>query len=223
MTRLPSAVVWRRWVAANSLGELLGLGATLALGATLFSGIADAQGAGPVVLTALLMTSTGALEGFIVGWAQWTVLRYAVPAIARRTWVISTIVGAVLAWMLGSIPMAIAGLSGSSAPASAVEPPQALVLIFASALGLAAGLILSIAQWWVLRNHVTRAWRWLPANAVAWAVGMPLIFAGIDLVERMGQPLYAVLALGSTIALTGAIVGAIHGVALVAFIPRHST
>ncbi|NIS67671.1 MAG: hypothetical protein GTO12_01575 [Proteobacteria bacterium] len=220
MKPIPTGVVWRRWVIVNSLGELLGLGATLALGATLFSSVTDAQGTGPALLTALLMTATGALEGLIVGWAQWSVLRYAVAGITRRSWVVATIVGAILAWMLGSIPMTVAGLSGASASAVAEEPPQALVLILAAALGLGAGLILSVAQWRVLKGHVNRAWRWLPANALAWAAGMPLIFAGIDLAQKVDQPFYAILAIGSIIAIAGALVGAIHGVALIAFIPN---
>lgn len=220
MTHLPANVVWRRWIIANSLGELVGLGATLALGTTLFSGVAEMQGVGPALLTAFLMTATGALEGIIVGWAQWSVLRYAITGITRRTWIVATIVGGVLAWMLGSIPMTIAGLSSGSASSVAEEPPQAFVLLLAAALGLGAGLILSVAQWWVLRDHVTRAWRWLPANALAWGAGMPLIFAGIDFAQKLDQIFFAILAMGLIIAIAGAIVGAIHGVALVAFIPQ---
>ncbi|NIM94513.1 MAG: hypothetical protein GTO18_12500 [Anaerolineales bacterium] len=222
MTQISTGHVWRRWVIANSLGELLGLGATLAIGATLFSGVAEAQGIGPTLLTAVLMTATGALEGFIVGLAQWSVLRFTVAGITRRMWVVATIVGAVLAWLLGSIPMTIAGLSIESTTSGTEEPPQALVLILAAVLGLAAGLILSVAQWRVLRGNVTRAWRWLPANALAWAAGLPLIFAGINQAQEVDQVFYAILIMGSTLVVAGGVVGAIHGVALIAFIPRQS-
>ncbi|MDH7485434.1 MAG: hypothetical protein QHJ81_04065 [Anaerolineae bacterium] len=202
---------------ANCLGELVGLGSTFAIGVGLFSGLSDAPGPGPALVSAALMTATGALEGVIVGLAQWSVLRRAIASVSRRTWVAATVIGAVIAWLCGSIPMTLASLSADSASPAMQEPPQAIVLLLASGLGLVAGLILSAAQWAALRRHVGRAWRWLPANALAWAAGMPLIFAGIDLAQKVGSVLAGILVVGAAIAIAGAVVGAVHGIALVAF------
>jgi hypothetical protein len=108
--------------------------------------------------------------------------------------------------------------SGSADTAAAIpEPPQALVLAMAGGVGLIAGAVLSAAQAVVLRKHVVRAWRWLPANAIAWAVGMPLIFAAIDLAQLAGTMWASVLVLATAIALVGALVGAIHGLVMVSF------
>jgi len=46
-----------KWVLANSIGELVGLGSTFALGAGLFSGLSEASGTGPALLRAALMTA----------------------------------------------------------------------------------------------------------------------------------------------------------------------
>jgi ELWxxDGT repeat protein len=46
----------------------------------------------------------------------------------------------------------------------------------AMALGVVAGPILGLAQWTVLRGLVSGAGRWLWANALAWAVGMPVLY-----------------------------------------------
>jgi hypothetical protein len=83
------------------------------------------------------------------------------------------------------------------------------------ALGLIAGPILGAAQWAVLRGFVARASRWLWANALAWAVGMPMIFAGMDLAPWGSH--YAVVALFiyAVCGATGLAVGAIHGWVLV--------
>ena len=97
----------------------------------------------------------------------------------------------------------IATFSSDAASAVAEEPPQAVVLLLAAGMGLVAGLILSAAQWRVLRRHVTRAWQWLPANAIAWAAGMPLIFAGVDVAQNTGSVLVGVLVMGGSITITG--------------------
>jgi len=207
-----------KWIVANSVGELLGLGATFLIGAGLFAGLSDAPGIGPALLTAALMTATGALEGVIVGLAQWIVLGRAIVGIPRRSWVVATAIGGVVAWLFGSIPMTLARLSADAGASTAQEPPQAMVLLMASAMGLVAGVVLSAAQWISFRRQVPRAWRWLPANAIAWAAGMPLIFAGIDLAQKLASRLMVVVVMGVTIALAGSVVGAIHGVALVVLV-----
>jgi hypothetical protein len=209
--------LWQQWVLANSLGELVGLGLTFAIGLGLFSGLSEAPGLGAALLSAALMTLTGALEGAIVGTAQWLVLKKAFITLSRSTWVWATIIGAVLAWGAGSIPMTLASTSADSTVAASPEPPQSLILAMASGVGLVAGAVLSAAQAVVLRKHVLRAWRWLPANAIAWAVGMPLIFAAIDLAQRVSRMWASVLVLAGAIALVGALVGAIHGLVVVSF------
>lgn len=207
-------ILWLKWVLANSAGELIGLGATFAIGAGLFSGLAEDLGIAATLVGAGLMTATGALEGAVVGLAQWLVLRVAIPGIGRRAWVVATVIGAVIAWFLGSVPMVLVSLFQQPGRETAGEPSQVVVLLLAAGMGLVAGLILSVAQWLVLRKHVQRAWLWLPANALAWAAGMPLIFAAVDLALQAGSAPGGVVVMAAGITLTGAVVGAIHGVAL---------
>jgi hypothetical protein len=68
----------------------------------------------------------------------------------------------------------------------------------------------------VLRRVAPRSWIWLPANAVAWAAGMPIIFAAIDQAGKAGAVGGAVAVVVVSLAVTGAVVGAIHGLAVVA-------
>lgn len=115
MVKTNNLRLWWQWVLANALGELVGLGATFAIGFGLFSGLSDIPGIGAALLSAGLMTTTGVLEGGVVGYAQWLVLRKAIPAIGWRSWVIATIIGAVIAWFFGSIPMTLMSLSQPTA------------------------------------------------------------------------------------------------------------
>ena len=105
--------------------------------------------------------------------------------------------------------------SSESTSRSSAEPTLLVTILLAAGLGLMAGPILGIAQWTVLRPLVQRAGRWLWANALVWAVGMPLIFLGMDLVPWTGQPLIAALGIYVVCAIAGAVVGVIHGSILV--------
>ena len=87
--------------------------------------------------------------------------------------------------------------------------------LLAAGLGLAAGPILGVAQWTVLRRFVNRGGRWLWANALAWAVGMPVIFLGMDRVPWNGHPLAAILSIYAICTIVGVVVGAVHGRVLV--------
>jgi len=104
---------------------------------------------------------------------------------------------------------------GSGGGASPAEPGKAKVLGLAFLMGLALGPVLGVAQWLALRQFVRRAALWVPANALAWACGMVVIFAGIDLAlgGGFGAGIMPILAL--TLACAGALVGAVHGLALV--------
>jgi hypothetical protein len=107
---------------------------------------------------------------------------------------------------------------------AAPPPPGELAQLFlASALGLVAGPILAAFQWRVLRHHVEHGGWWLPANALAWALGMPILFTVAGSVPADGGAVvFAVRALG-TAAVAGAVVGAIHGAVLVRLIVRRGT
>ena len=78
-----------------------------------------------------------------------------------------------------------------------------------------AGPVLGLAQWFVLRRLIERAGLWFWANAIAWSVGMPLIFLGMDFVPWNGHPAAMILAIYTVCAATGLAVGAIHGQFLV--------
>jgi hypothetical protein len=210
--------LWLRWILANSVGETLGLGLTALIGAAIVSFL----GEGTSVLATLALAAVAVLagtlvEGSVVGTAQWSVLRGPLPGIRWRTWAVATGAGAFLAWLLGMVPSTVLSLGAGSGGASAapVEPSNAVVLGLAFLMGLMLGPVLGFAQWLVLRRYVSHAALWMPANALAWACGMVVIFAGIDPAISGGFGLLSVAILAITLACAGAVVGAIHGLALV--------
>jgi hypothetical protein len=207
--------IWIHWVWANAWAQLIGLGATFLLGYGLFAFLEEPQTPLAVLGFVLLMTSTGIVEGTIVGWFQWRILRSLFEKISFKRWWLATLIGALTAWFLGSLPSHLMNMGAEETGSTPIEPPLVLMLLFAAGMGLVLGVILGFPQWRVLQKYVKRAWTWLPANSLAWGAGMALIFAGIDLAQRGATIAATVLIMVFTLFVTGAMVGAIYGLFLV--------
>ncbi len=209
--------LYRRWIGVNALGELFGLGLTLGVGFSIIASF-DVGGVGGILLAFAVAVFSGTIEAVVVGLLQWWAMHPWFPAISRLRWFLGTLGGALTAYVLGYLPSTLMDLSQTAAPveqAPMAEPPQWLVLLLAALLGAVAGAVLSFAQWLAMRGSVRGAKVWIPANMLAWFIGMPLVFLGIDIANR-GQPMWQTLGIMAVALLvTGAVVGAIHGAFLV--------
>lgn len=208
---------YQRWILANAVAELVGLGLVAVAGYAVYA-IAGPHAieAAPLAFAAL-MVGFGAIEGFVVGVAQRSVLLSRLPGLAG--WTRASVVGATAAWALGVTPSLLLDAEPAGGAAHG-ELPLALTLLLAAGLGAVAGPVLAAAQWLSLRKRVGGiAWRWLPANALAWALAMPVVFAAVELAQALGPWLAApVVALGLLIA--GALAGAVHGRWMLRFLAR---
>jgi hypothetical protein len=210
--------LWLRWVFANAVGEALGLGTTALIGAAIASSLGEETSALAILVLAVVAVLAGTLvEGTAVGTAQWSVLRGPLPGIHWRTWAVATGAGAFLPWFLGMIPSTVLSLGADSGGTGTApdEPRNVVVLGLAFCMGLALGPVLGFPQWLVVRRFVSHGALWMSANAIAWAFGMVVIFVGIDPAISSGVDLLSVTILALTLACAGAVVGAIHGFALV--------
>ena len=118
--------------------------------------------------------------------------------------------------MLPSTIMSLAaGPAAAAAETSPAEPPAVVIYLLAAGMGMFLGLMLGTPQWVALRQHVRRAGWWVPANALAWMVGMPLVFLGATNVPAGPVTVWTVLVAVLPVLAAGAAVGAIHGIALV--------
>jgi hypothetical protein len=213
--------LWLRWVAANALGEMLGLGMTFGVVVLVFSQLGAQQSVGIVLVSFLFAVASGAIEATLVGLGQWWAMHPWFPTITRRAWWLATLAGALVAYVLGYLPSTLMSLGEQTSQTPAAEPPQWVVLLLAAGMGAVAGAVLSFAQWLALRKKVARAGWWIPANMLAWLAGMPIIFWGIDAAQK-SQPLWqATLLLTGILVLTGAVVGALHGVVLVRLVGQN--
>jgi hypothetical protein len=209
---------WYRWIVANTLAETVGLGGAFIIGYAFISLFDQPIGAIPTLLLAGLAVLLGTLEGAVVGLAQGFVLKQCLPDMGVGQWVLATAVGALVAWTLGMLPSTAMDLRQSASTAPPTEVPDLVNYLLAIGLGAVAGPILAFAQWLMLRRHVSKAWRWIPANAAAWMVGMPIVFVGPGLIGE-GMSLAVIgLTIIVVVAAAGAAVGAIHGFVLVKYL-----
>jgi hypothetical protein len=217
MNSKATRTLWLRWVAANALGEMFGLGLTFAIGAVILSSLGNPQNVFVIIASFLVAVVSGVFEATLVGLAQWWAMHPWFPMITRGNWWRATLIGALAAYIMGYLPSTLMSLGEqtSQTQTPAAEPAQWLVLLLAAGLGAAGGAVLSFAQWLTMRHRVPGASIWIPANILAWLVGMPLIFWGIDAAQKLGGLFWLILVMAGVLLLTGLVVGAIHGIFLV--------
>ena len=208
--------LWSRWTLANALSEMVGLGLTFLITGLVFSKLDDLGTMTSILLSFVFAVVSGAIEATFVGLAQWWAMHPWFPTIERFAWWRGTMVGAFIAYVLGYLPSTIMSMGEATASSAPVaEPAQWIVLLLAAGMGAVGGVVLSFAQWLVMRGKVKRAGLWIPANMLAWTFGMPLIFWGIDMAFKMSVVWQSVMLMAVTLFITGGIVGGIHGLFLV--------
>src|SRR5574341_1141594 len=150
------------------------------------------------------------------GWSELVGLGCtALPWRPIRRWVRATAIGAGAAWTLGMIPSTVAALSESSGASGPPPFEGPLVYVAAAGMGLTLGVILGLPQWLQLRSYARRSLQWVGANAVAWAAGMVIIFAGAGSTPA-NAPVGLVITIIAAAGLSaGLVVGAIHGLILI--------
>ncbi len=181
-------VLWAGWLIATALGWAAGW----AVGAPISEAVARPIGQTGAILVAEMLGGAVALGtlGLTTGVAQWLVLRRYLPD--SGWWVPASVVGWALVgtvrWSQGPLTEEVlVGFIGWLEKLGAAP----LVPLFGMVLGLlvdgTAGLVVGCGQWFVLRQHVLRAGRWVLISAVAWGIGAIAMGLLAWAVDRPGQ------------------------------------
>lgn len=199
-TPAPGSFSLGGWVVWVTAGETLGF---LAPGLTWFA--AWKLSLSPLPL-ALAVTAAGAIEGAVLGWSQWRVLRAWQPSVPAA-WVRRTALAAAAAWACGMTPNTLYDLGAPEWVSVAAGFAGVPVLL----------LSIGVAQWSVLREFVPRAWRWVVANVLAWVIALPPTFIGPALVPADAPAAVDLAVWGSSGVMMAAIVAAVTGRAMARF------
>jgi hypothetical protein len=200
--------IWLRWVVANVVGEIVGFGLAAAVGGLVVLTLRGLNGAVAFAAGVVGLVLIGTIEGAAVGQAQWLALRPSLPRLAQRRWLLATIAGAIVAWGTGM------GLGTAAGDSQGLAESTQATIVGAVVIGIVAGVLLSAAQWLVLRRLVAHAGWWVPAHAAAWAIGMLAAFGGMSFVQP-DTPVALIAVIGAATGLVmGGLVAAITGGAL---------
>ena len=187
----------------TALGEAVG-----SLMSTLFGAIAPAA----VLqmepwISRLLVLGGGAIEGSFLGAAQVVVLGRLYPNLALSKWVLATVAGMTLGWLLGTLVEGV-GAAGMTA----YGPVE--IGLFGAALGLVLGATVGLAQAAILRTQ-RPARSWIVANALGWGTGLVVTFLSNMTIPAGEWTWLLFVRVALTGAATGATVGAVTGADLV--------
>lgn len=174
--------MWLEWTLATAFGMLLGF-----LPSIVLVNIMDLAFARLIVPL---------LAGFLVGFAQWVVLRKYVNGVSD--WILAGGTSWAVGYALGLFIMN--GLTNTG-----LDGFVGYILF---------GIIVALVQWPILRREIPKVWMWVLANVVGWTTGFYLSQVSLDLL--FNGPTIAPVASTSVISgVSGLVAGAITGIALI--------
>ena len=174
--------MWLEWTLATAFGMLLGF-----LPSIVLVNLLD---------LALARLIVPLFAGFLVGLAQWVVLRKYMTEVSD--WILAAGASWAFGYALGLFIMN--GLTGTM-----LDGFVGYVLF---------GVIVALVQWPLLRREIPHVWMWVLANVVGWTAGFYLSQVALDLF--FDGPTIAPIASTSVISgVSGLVAGAITGIALI--------
>lgn len=201
----PSFVLFEKWVLANLIAKLLGIGIIPFVG-TVFS-INDNQNLQRVLIL------VGLFQGLILGVAQWLVLR----RYMRNSiwWLLATILGCFFGWLLVLFVIALA-LFTMAITQKELDSMTTFfgVIWLATTVGILIGLPQGLILLTSLRVKFYKAVWWMNVNALAWIVRLFLMFTILSIISEKSSLSILFVMLGAEILITLAYSG-ITGVLLV--------
>jgi hypothetical protein len=177
-------VLFKKWVLANFIAELLGLG-IIAFLATIFP-IYDNQN------LQIVLILPGVFQGLILGVAQWLVLR----RYMRNSiwWVLATIIGCFFGWLLVLFVSAIALFTMA---VTQKELDFITALLGVIWLATAVGMLIGLPQGLVFTSLKVKFYKvvwWINVNALAWILRLFLVFtAPIIISDRVSLSMVFVM------------------------------
>ena len=174
--------LWLSWTLATAVGMLLGF-----LPSLLLVNVLDIQWARIIVPL---------LAGFLIGLAQWAVLRNYV--LNSHDWILA----AGTSWAVGyAVGLFLINLLASSYIGSLVS-----YVLF--------GAVIAIVQWPILSREIPHLGTWILTNVIGWTAGFYLSQVALNLFFN-GPTIPPVTSTSFIAIVTGLVAGAITGIALV--------
>jgi hypothetical protein len=155
------------------------------------------------------------LEGAVIGYFQWRVLRRVFPTMSSSAWVGATMIAAASGCVLSWLPTSFALTSALATRIGDVTMSPWATARVVLVTGALVGLIWGIAQFAVLRLHVHHAGAWILSGVITWTLAFAALYFAAIWPDRTVDYTFHILLATSAGAVLGALLGVLHGGALV--------
>jgi hypothetical protein len=165
---------------------------------------------GSLLLLSIELTAlAAALEGALIGYLQWRMLRRVFPTMTSGSWVAASMIAAGFGCLIVWLPTSFASTAALTGSLGDVNVSTLEIVKFSLVTGSIVGLIWGFAQYLVLRIHVHRAGLWILASVVSWAMSFAWIYwaamtpdRSSDLLTRILLGMFSGFVLGAALGLT---------------------
>ena len=248
MEALTHRQFFSKWFIRCGIGELLSVSIATTIIVLYRYVFGDPKNFSEGSLLMLIMLLSGLVQGLVLGWFQWSVLKNKFTLLKMRDWLSYTIIAAVVCWIFGMIPL----LKSNGEEKKTVEkevvikeekvntdkkdstseniktekliekkPENKFNLLTTLLLGFSIGAVFGIFQWLALRSHSKRAFFWIISNVISWMFAMVIIFWAYSITEPVLPIPLIVGVLASALVLASIVIAFVNGVTLLFINIKH--
>lgn len=209
---------WKKWTFNCAFGEIIGIGTAGAIAYSVNNAIGEPVMFSQKFIILVSMMFAGAIEGSLLGWFQWRVLKEKIKSLPAKSWIGITITVAVLGWFFGMMPSLFFFDSSQKTAEPQVSISPLLFIFLSIATGLILGAVFGLFQWIVLKKYVVKAGKWITANSLGWGLGMLCIYAGASIPDENSSIYFNIISGAAGGLFGGLSVGAITGIFLISIL-----
>lgn len=163
------------------------------------------------VVSAEVTALVAFLEGGLIGYFQWRVLRRLFPTMSGSAWVGASIIAAGSGLVLSWLPTSFALTTALASRIGDLTPAPAAVLRLCLVTGALVGLVWGVAQYTVLHLHVHRAGSWITASIFSWTISFIFLYIAAFWPDRTTDPLTQITLGGFAGLFLGFVIGVVQG------------
>lgn len=153
-----------------------------------------------------------------MGGLQYLALRRIYPTLSMGRWILYTSILAVAGWAIGSAIPIFGEFSDTAT--EPYDPPVVPLAMASAAMGAGLGVMFGFVQRFALRAAATDTHWWVVANAMGWALALPLIYVAASL-GGPDDPISAYIGAGLVAGLgAGLVLGLVTGLSFWKMEPR---
>ncbi len=219
-TASAGASIYSAWLRGCVIGSglALTLSGVIAVMMSLF--LAEYRSEAARTLSVVIIAVVAVLEGGIIGYCQWRVLRRVFPTMSSAMWVGTTMAAAAVGCAIPWLPTSFATTAAAAGRFGDVSIGLFDAARLSIVTGALIGIVWGVAQYAILHRHAHHASIWVLSSTAAWAIAFAVVYFAAFWPDRTVHPFLHVLLAADAGVLLGLVLGLLNGRALLALRSR---